>query len=151
MEQWADGVLRFVMRCGSGRPEAEDAVQEAYARLWQRHDAVPSEKGRAFLMTVAYRYAMSRFRHAKVEQSHAEAWADEASCHPAEQLEQREAIEWALRRLPTEQKALLQLRDVEGFSYKEMADMLQLSEQQVQVYLFRARVAMRKMLQKLGY
>ena len=41
---------------------------------------------------------------------------------------------------------LLLLRDLEGYSYKEMAEMTGLSEQQVMTYLYRARVKARKYL-----
>ena len=53
-----------------------------------------------------------------------------------------------MQRLPETQKAILQLRDIDGYSYKEIAEVLNISEQQVQVYLFRARVAMRKQIDK---
>ena len=49
------------------------------------------------------------------------------------------------------QRAILQLRDVEGYSYREIGETLSLSDSQVQVYLFRARVAMRKQLKLMGY
>ena len=63
----------------------------------------------------------------------------------------REAIERSLQALPEVQRAILQLRDVEGYSYREIGETLSLSDSQVQVYLFRARVAMRKQLQLMGY
>ena len=44
-----------------------------------------------------------------------------------------------------------QLKDVEGYSCKEIADMLSLTEKQVSVYLFRARVSLKKTLIALGY
>ncbi len=42
----------------------------------------------------------------------------------------------------------MQLRDVEGYSYKEIAEQLKINENQVQVYLFRARTTMKKILSK---
>ena len=41
--------------------------------------------------------------------------------------------------LPEKQRTIVQLRDIEGKSYKEIADVLQLTEEQVKVNLFRAR------------
>jgi len=57
----------------------------------------------------------------------------------------------ALASLPEIQRSILQLRDVDGYSYKEIARMLDISDQQVQVYLFRARTAMRKKLNKTEF
>ena len=48
--------------------------------------------------------------------------------------------------LPDKQKLVIQLRDIEGFSYKEISDALQLNLNQVKVNLFRARKAVRENL-----
>ena len=70
---------------------------------------------------------------------------------PDERFDLREAIECSLQALPEVQRAILQLRDVEGYSYAEIGETLGLSDSQVQVYLFRARVTMRKQLKLMGY
>ena len=44
------------------------------------------------------------------------------------------------------QRAILQLRDIDGYSYKDIAEILKISDKQVQVYLYRARLNMRKQL-----
>lgn len=44
-----------------------------------------------------------------------------------------------INELPEKQRTIVQLRDIEGKSYKEIADVLQLTEEQVKVNLFRAR------------
>ena len=70
---------------------------------------------------------------------------------PDSSFDLRDAIEQSLQTLPEVQRAILQLRDVEGYSYAEIGETLTLSDKQVQVYLFRARVTMRKQLKILGY
>lgn len=151
--QWADDAMRFVVRCGGSRSDCEDAVQEALAALWSHRDEVPSDKGKPFLLSAAYRSLMQTLRHARVIQQHVEevqTWA--TTCEePDERFDLREAIEKSLQVLPEVQRAILQLRDVEGFSYAEIGETLALSDSQVQVYLFRARVAMRKQLKTMGY
>jgi RNA polymerase sigma-70 factor (ECF subfamily) len=49
-----------------------------------------------------------------------------------------------LENIPEVQRSALILKDIEGYSYKEIADILKLSIQQVEVYIFRARVALKK-------
>jgi RNA polymerase sigma-70 factor (ECF subfamily) len=150
---WADDAMRFVVRCGGSRPDCEDAVQEALVALWSHRDEVPCDKGKSFLLSAAYRSLMQTLRHARVIQQHAEevqTWAT-AYAQPDEGFDLREAIERSLQGLPEVQRAILQLRDVEGFSYAEIGETLALSDSQVQVYLFRARVAMRKQLKTMGY
>ena len=90
-------------------------------------------------------------RHNKVVQMHAEQVVTENVQMPDERFDLHEAIERALQTLPEVQRAILQLRDVEGYSYAEIGETLSLSDSQVQVYLFRARVNMRKQLKQLGY
>ncbi len=150
---WADDAMRFALRCGGSRSDCEDAVQEAMAALWSHRDEVPRDKGKGYLLSAAYRSLMQILRHSKVVQQHAEATQALAQGYqdPDLRFDLREAIERSLQALPEVQRAILQLRDVEGYSYREIGETLSLSDSQVQVYLFRARVAMRKQLKLMGY
>ncbi len=143
--------MRFVMRCCNSRPDCEDAVQEALAALWSHRDEVPQDKGKSYLLSSAYRSLMMTLRHSKVVQMHEQRALQETTQQPDERFDLREAIERSLQVLPEVQRAILQLRDVEGYSYVEIGETLSLSDQQVQVYLFRARVSMRKQLKQMGY
>ena len=151
--RWADDALQFAVRVCGSRPDSEDAVQDALVSLWQRHDAVALERGRGYLLSTTYRRLMSSFRHRAVQRDYAvELGATSpATQSPDEGFDLRDALEHCLQALPEVQRAILQLRDVEGYSYAEIGDTLSLDENRVQVYLFRARVAMRKHLIKLGY
>lgn len=148
---WADDVYRFAVRCGGDHEMSEDAVQEAYATLWERREAVSVEKGKSFLLTVAHNYLMSLHRHEQVHQQAAPFLVEEEAVCPDERFDLQEALHKALERLPQVQRAAVVLKDVEGYSCKEIAEMLHLSEKQVSVYLFRARVSMKKTLIALGY
>ena len=148
---WADDAMRFAMRCCNSRPDCEDAVQEALASLWNHRDEVSAAKGKGYLLSAAYRSLMMILCHRKVVQMHEECMTVETSQMPDERFDLREAIEHSLQSLPEVQRAILQLRDVEGYSYAEIGEALSLSDSQVQVYLFRARVTMRKQLKLMGY
>lgn len=67
----------------------------------------------------------------------------------AEQFETKEVIEKCLAILPPVQKSIILLRDLEGYNYKEIGEILTLSESQVKVYLFRARKKLKKHLKDL--
>ena len=146
--RWADDVMRFAVRVCNDRTNCEDAVQEAFTALWQHRSEVPEAKGKGYLMSVTYRQLMRSFRHQHIP-FHADSV--EVVQQPDTAFETREAVEAALRSLPEVQRAVMQLRDVEGYAYREIADTLGINENQVQVYLFRARVAMRKQLKTMGY
>jgi len=59
-----------------------------------------------------------------------------------------EVLHRALETLPPAQRSVILLRDYEGYSYKEIADITALSEAQVKTYIFRGRVALRNYLVK---
>ena len=61
----------------------------------------------------------------------------------------KELIDKGLARLPEQQRSIILLRDLEGYNYKEIGEILDLSESQVKVYLFRARKKMKDMLKDL--
>ncbi len=146
---WSSNVLRFaVWNCGD-RMRSEDAVQEAFAKLWEKHEDVTVEKGLGYLLTVARHYLVDCFRHdavvAKVHQELASTAKDETIERHDDMSDE---MFCALQSLPEVQRTIIQLRDVDGYSYKEIAQMLNLSDQQVQVYLFRARTNLKKSLLK---
>ena len=68
----------------------------------------------------------------------------EQAYSPYQQIDLHDQIEKMLLTLPEMQRTLLLLRDLEGYSYREMADITGLSQQQVMTYLYRARVRARK-------
>ncbi len=68
------------------------------------------------------------------------------STTPSDTLEHKEALDRlqiAMDSLPEIQRSCWQLRDVEGLSYKQIAKALNLTDEQVKVYLFRARQKLR--------
>jgi RNA polymerase sigma-70 factor (ECF subfamily) len=77
-------------------------------------------------------------------------WREDAA-ETASRHETRELIDRALTELDDKYRAVFVLRDVEGFSVKETAELLHISEANVKVRLLRARLALReKLTQTLG-
>ena len=151
IQYWSGNVLRFaVWNCGD-RMRGEDAMQEAFAKLWEEHDKVSVEKGLGYLLTVARHYLIDCFRHdavvARVHEEMAQQ-ADEQITTQRSDEGMSDSMLRALNTLPEVQRSVIQLRDVEGYSYKEIAEILGLNDQQVPVYLFRARTNLKKSLLK---
>ncbi len=94
---------------------------------------------------------MSLLRHAVVHESVMAEMPQEIQAHPDERFDLREALQQALSQLPQIQREALQLKDLEGYSCQEIAEILAISETQVTVYLYRARVTMKRYLIALGY
>lgn len=136
VKEWSDPLYRFACRCLADREDARDVVQSAFAALWEAREQVPTEKAKAWLFQVAYRKSVDYFRHqsrlANVEVLHAEAAAPSTSAL-------RRTLDEALDRLDEQSRALVLLKDWEGYSYEEIGRITALSESQVKVYLHRAR------------
>lgn len=141
-----DTLYRLALRITLNSQEAEDIVQDTLIKVWSRRDSWEEiDSIEAFSLTVCRNLALDRAkkadnRYASIEPSMADE-ADE-SRSPLEQMMQRDRV-MTVRRLvdalPEKQRSCMQLRDFEGKTYKEIASVLGISEDQVKVNIFRAR------------
>ncbi|HFB61480.1 MAG TPA: RNA polymerase sigma factor, partial [Bacteroidetes bacterium] len=60
----------------------------------------------------------------------------------------KEVLDKAVEQLPEIQRSVVLLRDYEGYSYREIGQITGLSESQVKVYIFRARLFLKKFIGK---
>jgi RNA polymerase sigma-70 factor (ECF subfamily) len=121
---------------------AEDVVQDAYARLWELLSSVEAAKARAFLFATAHHRMIDLLRREK-RYADVESIEERAGTCSSRHADLQSLLDAALARLPADQRTVVLLRDLEGYAYREIAEMTGLSEVQVKVYIFRARVAMR--------
>lgn len=140
-----DDLYRFALRYANLSAAAEDAVQDVFADLWERRSEVESEGARGWLIRALYRRLVDMHRHEEVVRNAQVTQENEFRQH--ETFELKDALAHALATLPEQQRMLVLLRDLEGYEYAEMAQMTGLSEQQVGVYLFRARKQLKKQLE----
>lgn len=140
-----DKLFRLALRITLDRAEAEDVVQETLIRVWnKREEWTQFGSIEAYCLAVARNLAIDRsdLKDAQtVELAPAMEQTDTAS-DPYERLASKERLELIHRLidgLPEKQRVVMQLRDIEGKSYKEIAVVLGITEEQVKVNLFRAR------------
>lgn len=142
---YADRVYRFILKNMKHHEDAQDIVQNAFEKLWINRDKVFFEKARSYLFTVAYRSMIDAIRKVKRID-----WVDEVpesgELHSAQRFEITDTLELGLSQLSEVQRAVIMLRDYEGYSYKEIADIAHLSEAQVKVYIYRARKKLQHIL-----
>ena len=140
-----DKLFRLALRITLDRAEAEDVVQDTMIRVWNKRDEWQQfESVEAYCLIVAKNLAIDRSQ--KKEAQHVELtpeMAEEADTSgPYDRLvndERMRIIHRLINELPEKQRLIMQLRDIEGESYKEIAKVLQLTEEQVKLNLFRAR------------
>jgi len=148
-------LYRLALRITMNREEAEDIVQDTLIKVWNKRDDWDNiESIEAFSMTVCRNLALDRMKRAEhlntsLEQENIDS-ADR-SRSPLELMEQRDRVETVRRlvnSLPEKQRSCMQLRDFEGKSYRDIATILGITEEQVKVNIFRARQTIKQKYQE---
>ncbi|WP_016776806.1 RNA polymerase sigma factor [Anaerophaga thermohalophila] len=153
VKQYADNVYRFVLKNIRDEDKAADIVQDAivqdaYERMWRHHRNVQPGKGKSYLFSTAYHVLIDHTRREKNSVRIEEADLREYT-HSKQYSDLQEILHQALEQLPSDQKMVVMMRDYEGYSYQEIGEMTGLSESQVKVYIYRARVFLRKYIGKM--
>lgn len=136
VNEYNNRVCRFVDKLLVDSVAAKDITQETYLRLWENKDKIDFEKVRSWLFTTAYRLSMDHIQRAKrfVDESFIpDRWEEE------ENMDLKKVIGESLALLSDLQRSIILLKDYEGYSYIEIGEILNLTDAQVKVYLFRAR------------
>lgn len=141
----ADLIYRYALKFLRNPTAADDIVQDAFLKLWNHHKQIDRRKAKAWLFSTAHNALVNFVKRENKSQLfdgevHGGAYREE------HRFELQEVLARCLDTLPPVQKSILLLRDLEGYSYKEIGEMLELSESQVKVYLFRARKKMQSQL-----
>lgn len=140
-----DKIFRVALRITLDRTEAEDVVQETMLRVWNKRENWPQfESVEAYCLTVARNLAMDWMERKDAQTVSLTEVADRVTDAPGPYdhlvgKEQLALVRRLMDELPSQQRAIVSLREVEAKSYKEIATLLNLTEEQVKVYLFRAR------------
>ena len=143
-----------------GSEDAEDVSQDAFLRAFHRLPRFRADASfRAWLLQITHNAAvdhLARRRPEPVEDAgeHSEDSEHEVTRLPAERLESRERLarlERKLRGLSPEGRVALVLRDIEGLSYEEIADITQTPLGTVKGRLHRARREFVEMLRANSY
>ena len=148
-----DKLFRLAFRITLNQQDAEDVVQETLIKIWNRHEQWDEiESLEAWAMTIARNMALDVLRK---QDNHRTVSLDEPNTqHPSpithtpyEQMMEKERIAMVrnlMNSLPEKQRTAMQLRDFEDKSYKEIAAIMQISEDQVKINIFRARQFIKK-------
>ncbi|CAN5637699.1 hypothetical protein BH09PLA1_BH09PLA1_37040 [soil metagenome] len=171
VQLYQDRIFNAVLRMVGDHEEARDLAQETFTRALVKIDSFRGEaQPYTWLFRIALNLAISQLRkthrrrtftlssgpsgsNGRADAGHEDQAAglldriaQDRGADPAEQIENRERNEQvvaALGRLDAEYRAILVMRDVEGFDYQQMADVLNLPLGTLKSRLFRARIALR--------
>ena len=141
-------IYRYVLAILENEADAEDATQQTFLsayRAWQRGER--PRRPHNWLITIAHNVCRQRFRESARRPS--EVVLDEEALPPTpdDEAPRAEEIRRALGLLAFNQRAALVMRELEGRPYREIGEVLGVSQSAVETLLFRARRALREQLQ----
>ena len=150
-------LYRLALRITMNAAEAEDVVQETMLKVWNRREQWNQiESIEAFCLTICRNLSLDKMRRMDNQTQSLDATYDPKDQHvasnPEEQAVQRDRIQLVrqlISQLPEKQRSCMQLRDMEGKSYKDIATILNMTEEQVKINIFRARQTVRERFQKV--
>lgn len=150
-----DKIFRLALRITLSRAEAEDIVQDVLIKVWNRRDDLAEvDSIEAYSLTVCRNLSLDRLQSKENDNVNLDdAPPTEADDAPPDlqmiRNERIDNIKRLIERLPIPQRAAMQLRDMEGKTYKEISAITGQTEEQVKVNIFRARQYIRKQIEKI--
>ncbi len=147
VDDYADRIYRFVLKSLKDEERSRDIIQDCYEKLWRNVATLDFSKAKSWLFTTAYNTMIDTIR--KEKRIIAADVGNFDSHYDDSYSDLNEVLHKCLGRLPEKQKAVLLLRDYEGYSYAEIADITGQTEAQVKINIYRGRMTMRKMIGKI--
>ena len=149
-------LYRMALRITMNAADAEDVVQETMMKVWNRRDQWEQiESIEAFCLTICRNLSLDKVRRMDNQTQSLDAAYDPkdqgVASNPEEQAIQSDRVRLVrqmINLLPEKQRSCMQLRDMEGKSYKDIATILDITEEQVKVNIFRARQTIREKFKK---
>jgi RNA polymerase sigma-70 factor (ECF subfamily) len=145
----SDALYRFALKNIKVVEDAQEIVQSSFEKLWINRNNVDPTKCKAYLFRIAYNSMIDIIRKQKREVdmeliSNREIQSDQTDFKGLKPI-----LENALNQISEMQRNVILLRDYEGYSYLEIGEIMNITENQVKINIFRGRQALQKILGKL--
>lgn len=151
IDQHRQRVFSFAYYSLRAKADAEDVTQEVFIKLWQHWQKIDQLKVGGWLMRVAHNAVVDHVRRQKPGNegidSYAEVEQQASDSVEGAELDQeiyKVTLMEAIQALEDPFKSIVILRDIQGASYMDIQESLDISESQVKVYLHRARRKLRE-------
>ncbi|RJQ57953.1 MAG: sigma-70 family RNA polymerase sigma factor [Desulfobacteraceae bacterium] len=154
MQTYQDRIFNLCLYMLRQREDAQDAAQETFVKVFRNLKRFEPE---ASLYTWIYRIAVNtcrdqrRKRRTELPESDlpypdtcSQAFAED----PYDSMEASELLRWALHKVPEKLRAVIVLKEMEGLSYEEIAEVLDISPGTVKSRISRAREKLCRLLGK---
>lgn len=151
-QQYRHRLFSYAWYSLRSRADAEDVVQEAFLKLWEKRDAVDPPQTGAWLMRVTQNLIVDllRRRKARAKWSDTEADLEQIAQEDTEDTQHigtlKRIVEHSIAQLQDPYRTTLILREIQGLQYQEIADILRVSVDHVKTDLFRGRRKLREIV-----
>ncbi|SCC54017.1 RNA polymerase sigma-70 factor, ECF subfamily [Chitinophaga costaii] len=150
-------LFRFAFRLLGNEDDAKDITQDALMKVWRQQGKMNElENVEAWCMRITRNLSLDKIKARKyrvaddLEKALELPAVDTQNPHVAtEQQDMMKRVHAAIHALPEKFRLVIQLRDMDGFSYQEIADMLDITINEVKVNLHRARQKVREQLKNV--
>ena len=145
-------LFRFSLRIVGNPSEAEDVVQEVFIKLWnQRTELAGISNLEAWCVRLTKNLSIDKIRskHRRTNELGEAMIVEDKEASPYQLVASNDIInriKELMDELPEAQKIVMHLRDIEGYSYQEISEQLEMPMSHVKSNLFRARQKIRQKL-----
>ena len=149
----ADSLFRFAVYRTGEHSSAEDLVQDAFTKLWQHCNQVSFDKAKSFLFTLVNNAFLNLVKREKVVLKYKQTQVSSGnSPSPHDELEGQEFMEQlnrAISQLPDGQRQVFLLNRIDKLTYREIADLLGISQKAVEKRMSLALKLLRKLYKNI--
>jgi len=149
-------LYRLALRITLNSAEAEDIVQETMIKVWNNRETWEQiESIEAFCYTICRNLSLDSLKKHDNQNSQLDNTGDDSpdsAYNPYEDIihkDRMNVVKKIVDELPEKQRFCMQLRDFEGKAYKDIANVLEITEEQVKVNIYRARQAVKQKFQEI--
>ncbi|MCQ2326735.1 MAG: RNA polymerase sigma factor [Bacteroidales bacterium] len=145
VDELSHRVYGYLYKILKHKETVEDLVQDSFLTLWQQRQNVHIDKAKSFLFVTAHNLMINNIKYSILRSTPTQM----EDVYQDNSFENKNLVNYLVEQLNKNMKECLLLRDLEGFSYKEIASIVSLTEENVKVNIFRARVKLKQMLNEI--
>ena len=152
-KEYADTLHNYLYYKTGNQSLSKDLTQEAFTRLWQKCNSVLFNTAKGYVFKIANNLLLNEYDPQKVvlrfHQKPAVSQTNESPEFLLEEKELKERLETAISALPEKQRVVFLMSRIDKRTYKEIAEILQISKQAVEKRMYNALNALRKVTKNL--
>lgn len=152
-DEWAQALFRFIYFRSNDKALSQDIVQDTFVKYWDKIDTVSEGKEKSYLFTIARNLLYNTIEHKKIVDQYAstnpQRGGQQSPHYELEVNEFKQRLEKAIEDLPDKQREVFLLHRIEGYKYKEISELLDLSQKAVEKRMSQALQELRKVYSKL--